>query len=352
MRSLRGKLVTLAGVVALLAAPAVAGALGGFQGPLFGLGTAPNGDLLVADASTGIITVKNDSIVRTISRPGVTDVSAIGSGTFWVTTGAGADPTADTGQGLWRVSNGGSRLIVNLFAFEEAVNPDGHIPGHDVPDSNPFDVQSLGGGAALVVDAGGNDLLHVNNRGQVKVLAVFPDEVVSTQNIKDLADCPPDSMDFPCFLPEMMPAEAVPTSVAIGPDGWYYVGELKGFPGPTGESRIWKVAPNATGADCPNPRCVLVFDGGFTSIIDLAFGPDGNLYVAELDEASWAAVEIFGTPVGGTINSCDLSSKMCVEVATDIIELTAITFGKDGSLWATRNAVSGVFGPAEVFEID
>jgi hypothetical protein len=94
---------------------------------------------------------------------------------------------------------------------------------------------------------------------------------------------------------------------------------------------------------------VKVFDGGFTSIIDMAFGADGQLYVAELDEASWAAVEIFGTPTGGTINACDLSSATCNEVANGISELTAISFGNDGSLWATRNSL--VLGSAEVVQL-
>jgi hypothetical protein len=94
---------------------------------------------------------------------------------------------------------------------------------------------------------------------------------------------------------------------------------------------------------------VKVFDGGFTSIIDLAFGPDGRLYVAELDEGSWAAVEIFGAVTGGTINACDLSTSTCEEVATGIQVLTAITFGKDGTLWATRNALTP--GAAEVVAI-
>lgn len=341
------KLFVIGLVVALFMAPAVAGAIGGFNGPLFGLSTAPNGDLLVADASTGIFSIDDEVVGSPIPIPGATDVSAIGRNSLWVTTGAGEDPTDDTGQGLHRVSKGTTRLIANLFAFEASVNPDA-VLGHDEPDSNPFDVQSLGGNAALVADAGGNDLLRISNQGAIDVLAVFPDELVSTANIKELAGCPSPA-PF-CGLPEMIPAQAVPTSVAIGPDGWFYVGELKGFPGPTGASNIWRVSPNATGEVCPNEHCQLVFEGGFTSIIDLAFGPDGNLYVAELDEASWAAVEIFRAPTGGTINSCDVDSLTCDEVATDIIELTAITFGKDGSLWATRNAVFTP-DPAEVFQV-
>jgi hypothetical protein len=345
MRIFRGFVPLCVVVVALVAAPTAAGAIDGFQGPLFGIDAAPNGDILVADASTGVLAIRNGQASLQAAIPGATDVSAIGGGSWWVSTGAGEDPEADTGQGLHRVSKGTAHEVVNLFEFEATVNPDGNDP----PDSNPFDVQSLGGDAALVVDAGGNDLLRVDRQGHVDVLAVFPDELVSTANIKELAGCPAGPPDF-CGLPDLIPGQAVPTSVAIGPDGFYYVGELKGFPAPTGESRIWRIAPDASSAQCGSSSdCALVFDGGFTSIIDLAFGPDGRLYVAELDEASWAAVEIFQAPTGGTINACDVATQACSESASGIPILTAITFGKDGALWATRNAL--IPGQAEVFQV-
>ena len=346
MRSatLRRAVVMLA-AFAIFAVPAMAGAVGGFNGPLFGLTTSPNGDLLLADASTGIISIRNDSVRTTIPLPGVTDMSTFKQGGMWATTGAGGDPTADTGQGVWRIVNGQPQLIANLFEFEQRRNPDGNDP----PDSNPFDVEALNNSRALVADAGANALLRVNKNGGVQVMAVLPDSVVSTDNIKELAGCPESGADF-CFLPDMMPAQAVSTSVAIGPDGYYYVGELRGFPAPTNESRIWRVSSGATNAQCgASPDCVLVFDGGFTSIIDLRFGPDGLLYVAELDEASWAAVEIFQSPTGGTVNACDVATLACDEVATEIPILTAITFGADGSLWATQNSL--IPGLAEVTQV-
>lgn len=345
MRLLRGLVPLCVVVVALVAAPTGAEAVDGFQGPIFGIDTAPNGDILVADASTGVLAIREGEASLQAAIPGATDVSAIGGGSWWVSTGAGENPEADTGQGLHRISKGTGHKVANLFEFEATVNPDGNDP----PDSNPFDVQSLGGGAALVVDAGGNDLLRVDRQGDVDVLAVFPDELVSTANIKELAGCPAGPPDF-CGLPDLIPAQAVPTSVAIGPDGFYYVGELKGFPAPTGESRIWRIAPDASSAQCGSSSdCTLVFDGGFTSIIDLTFGPDGRLYVAELDEASWAAVEIFQAPAGGTISACDVATQACSEAASGIPILTAITFGKDGALWATRNAL--IPGQAEVFQV-
>ena len=302
---------------------------GGFASPLFGLATAPNGDILVADAGAGIANRQGGT---EIALPGVTDLAPIGRGSMWATVGGGEIP-GDVGQGLYRVSQGRTRLIANLFAFEEANNPDG-----EAVDSNPFDVASLGGNATLVADAAANTLLRVDNQGHVEVLAILPREDVSTANLKALFGCPAGPPDF-CNLPPEISAQAVATSVAIGPDGYYYVGELKGFPAPTGASNIWRVSPNASGARCgTSPDCIKVFDGGFTSIIDLAFDADGDLYVVELDEQSWFAVEL-GAGVGGTINACDVATLACEEVASGIPILTAITFGTNGALWATRNAL-------------
>jgi hypothetical protein len=344
MRPSAKRLVVVSVIVALFAVPALAGAVGGLGGPLFGLSTARNGNLLVADASAGIHVIKKDQIRSTIPLPGATDVSAASQNLLWAVTGAGeGGPNADTGQALYRIWKGEPRLVINLFEFETDKNPDGNDPF----DSNPYDVQALSSDAALVVDAGGNDLLKVNKNGRVRVLAVFPDEEVSTENIKELAGCPESAADF-CGLPDVMAAQAVPTSVTIGPDGYYYVGELKGFPGPTGESNIWRISPRASWAECPSKHCVKVFDGGFTSVIDLAFHK-GRLYVAELDEGSWAAVEIFQSGVGGTISSCNVRRETCRVVAEGIPQLTAITFDKSGRLWATQNSL--VPDGAEVVKI-
>ncbi len=339
------KLRVLTVVLALIAIPMSSGAAGGFNGPLFGLTTAPNGAVMVADASTGIITVRNDTIGPVVPLPGATAVGPISGQSFWATTGAGGDPTMNTGQALYLTEGTTSSLVVDLYEFEATVNPDGNDPF----DSNPYDVASLGASHALVVDAGGNDLLKVSSEGEVEVLAVFPDELVSTENIKGLAGCPDSGADF-CFLPDAIPGQAVPTSVAIGPDGYYYVGELKGFPAPADESNIWRVHPSASWAECgSSPDCVKVFDGGFTSIVDLAFAPDGTLYVVELDEASWAAVEIFGLVTGGTLNACNVHTGTCDVAGAGIPMLTAVTFGQNRAIWVTQNSL--IPGLAEVFKL-
>jgi hypothetical protein len=281
--------------------------------------------------------------------PGVTDVDVDAFGlSMWAVTGSSGGPAGgqiDSGQGLHLISNGKARKVANLFEFEKANNP---VPPASPVESNPFDVQALGPHAALVADAAGNSLLRIDRSGDIKVLAVFPNEIVSTANIKKLAACPSPA-PF-CGFPDMMPAQPVPTSIAVDRRGFIYIGELKGIPAPTGESNIWRVAPWANKAVCGESRdCVKVFDGGFTSIIDLAFGPSGLLYVTELDEASWAAVEIFQKPTRGTINACSVKWGYCLEVEDDFTTPTAVTFDKNGALWATRNAV--VPGAAEVVKV-
>jgi hypothetical protein len=325
--------LTLALCTALLGPGAAVAS--GFSGPAFGLATGPNGQLLVADAGTGIVTVDGED-AGFPALPGITDIGVLGKGSVWATRSSFV-PGQDTGQALYRLSNGKARKIANLFEFEVANNP--HPSG--APESNPFDVQPLEGGeSALVADAAANDLLRVSTDGQVDVLAIFPNALVSTANIKSLVGCPAGPPNI-CNLPPQIPAQPVPTSIAIGPDGWYYVGELKGFPAPTGASRIWRVAPWASWASCgSSPDCEVVFDGGFTSIIDLAFGPDGLLYVVELDEATWFAVEVLGQPTTGTINACDIVTKACLVLEAGLQTPTAITFGKDGKLWSTHHALA------------
>jgi hypothetical protein len=315
----------------------------GFAGPLSGLSTNHRGELLVADQSVGIVPIRHGKPRAPIALPGVTDmsVSRFGS-TMWAVTGAGAPPPEgpqnDTGQGLHVIAHGEVRKVVNLFEFEKAFNPHTAAPPN-LPDSNPYDVHALGPHAALVADAGGNDLLRVDRDGNVKVLAVLPDEIVSTENIKSLAGCPESNAPF-CGLPPAIPAQPVSTSIAVDRRGYIYVGELKGFPAPTGESNIWRISPKADGARCgESPDCVKVFDGGFTSIIDLAFGPDGLLYVTEFDERSWAAVEIFGTPAGGTISACNVRTGDCSDVKKGLPQPSAIAFDKRGSLWATQKTL-------------
>jgi hypothetical protein len=334
------RLLTTAVAIGLTLIPLQAAADGDFEfvTPLFGLAATGDGSLLVADAGAGIVEVRGDDQRLLVELPGISDVDPVENGSLWALGGIG-------NWGVYQVDRNGTTQIADLLAFETEVNP------HPFEvDSNPFDIEAGRHGGALVADAGGNTLLSVDESGNVDWLAVLPDELVSTANIKGLAGCPTPAVgfEFVCELPDMMPAQGVATSVAIGPDGAYYVGELKGFPAPTNESRIWRIDPSAHHADCAtSPLCTVVADG-FTSIVDLVFGPEG-LYVTEIDEASWAAVEFGLGAVGGTVNVCDITTWDCSVVATglDVPIATAVTPGGD-----VFTALSGfATGVGEIVEL-
>jgi hypothetical protein len=340
----------LAVATLLLATPAAAVELPGsfdFATPAFHVNAAPGGSLLVADAGAGIVELRKGSSTLVADLPGVTDVAAVGRGNMFAVTGGGPETPPGTAR-LYRASHNGSvRLVADLRAFEETVNPD----GSEIIDTNPYSVVALNGGRALVADAGGNVLLTVSGRGAVDWVALFPEELVSTANAKTLAGCPdaPPDFAFVCGFPDRVPAQPVPTSIAVGPDGAWYVGELKGFPAPTGESRIWRIVPGTLHADCAtSPACSVVADG-FTSIVDLNFGPDGTLYVTEIDEASWLAVEMGGGD-GGTVNACDIATRSCDVVSSGLPMAMSATVGDDGVLYALIRGL--VPGAAEVIALE
>lgn len=123
------------------------------------------------------------------------------------------------------IRSGRQVTAVNLAAFA-AAHPQpasslGTVPGEVAYDSDPFDVVAYHGGWA-VADAAANSLLLVSPSGQVRLLARFP--AVSEQA--------PPGVFGPG--PVTVRSQAVPTAVAVGPDGALYVGILCGVPSDPG----------------------------------------------------------------------------------------------------------------------
>ena len=150
-----------------------------------------------------------------------------------------------------------------------------------------------------MADAANNSVIHVTRSGKVTLVARVKTRVVEM----------PEGFDDPQLPPPgtPMPTEAVVTSVAVGPDGEVYLGELRGFPGTPGTSQIWRVEPGATGAVCkpnkPNKGACTLEADGLTSIVALDTGRGGALYVAELSKMGWLAAEfdVPGAEVGAII---------------------------------------------------
>ncbi|HYO44016.1 MAG TPA: ScyD/ScyE family protein, partial [Candidatus Limnocylindrales bacterium] len=216
--------------------------------------------------------------------------------------------------------------LADIAAYQ-ATDPDPTdtegIPG----DSNPYGITTLGRGRLLVADAGNNDLLLIGRDGSIQTVARIPPRMVSTAHVGD-----PN-------LPPMLPAEAVPTSVTVGPDGYWYVGELTGFPFTPGASRIWRIAPWARNATCDEDTsdgCKLFADG-FTSITGLDAGKDGSLYV----------VEIVKTGVLGLFTGADTTGALFrlkhghrTEIAPGRFTAPAdVAVGDDGILYVTNRSV-------------
>src|SRR5437764_2833625 len=146
-------------VVGLVLVPTAAQANPSFYAtPLFGITTASDGRLLVADSGQGIVNGDDGSLVAAL--PGVTDVAAMANGELWATTSGGEEETGV--QKLYRIDASGSAVqVADLGQFEAKRNPHPAFV-----ESNPFDVADLGGGEALVADAAGNDLVTVDKQGK------------------------------------------------------------------------------------------------------------------------------------------------------------------------------------------
>jgi hypothetical protein len=245
---------------------------------------------------------------------GPEDVSFQGRGNLFVPIGFGGPPDAidafpASGHAHgWLIkanAGGGWKLVKDIAQFEDDHDPDQEHPGSEV-DTNPKAVEAVAGGRA-VVDAGGNDLLWVRADGRTSVLAVFDTRFV----------------DSPFGV---IPMQSVPTSVARGPDGAFYVGELTGFPFPTEMARIWRVVPGQA------PQ-VWIDEGWFTNIMDIAFGPDGSLYVLEIDHdgLEGAGPEEFGglwrVPAGGGDPELLLTEPLVLP--------GGIAVGRDGAIYVS-----------------
>jgi sugar lactone lactonase YvrE len=216
------------------------------------------------------------------------DVSIREDDRIHVIIGLAADPAlrpafgpggADFGK-LVRLRRGGWRPVADVSAYEAAVNPGGGIF-----DSNPYGLLARKNGW-VVAEAGGNSLLRVARDGSISTLAIFPSRAQGRST------------------------DSVPTAVALGPDGAYYVGELTGGPFSVGAASIYRVVPG---------QAPEVFLTGFTTIIDLTFGPDGSLYVLQFATGPMlsgpgALIRVSPDGTRTTLASAELTNPMSVVV--------------------------------------
>jgi hypothetical protein len=250
---------------------------------------------------------------------GPQDISIGPFGGARLVVGLGGDPAQRAGLGplgplfgkLFRVSLfHRPRAVADIAAYEAAADPD-----EDGADSNPNSVLSRFL-RTIVVDAGGNDLLRVGPGGRITTLAVFPERLV-----------PPPG---PPGQPPTFPMDAVPTSVVSGPDRAYYVGQLTGFPFPVGGARVYRVDPGGSDPE--------VYAQGFTNITDIAFGPDGSLYVLE-----FATNGILSGDPAGALKRVRPNGSIETVVSEGLVAPTGLAIDRKGHAYISNyGALAGV----------
>lgn len=336
-----------------------------FDGPAFDIAATPNGGILIADGATikeirprggtaeitTIPTVDGEGPIGVPLTTPVNGLVAIGQGNFFATRG-GLDHAK--GAALFSGSHGGARLVADIEAFELENDPDAleglqwkdtacegaqdYTPG---PQSNPYHLTGLSGSEVLIGDAAGNAVLSAKTNGEIDWVALptppaeggttstDPNDWLSWFTFEDGTECY---------------VQPVATSVAVGPDGDYYVGELTGVTAENlageaspGLSRVWKIREGARNVVCPSDDCEVVISG-MTSVIDLEFGPDGRLYVVEYDENGWWALGDARVDLAlGTINGCNVEDGTCEIVESGLVLPGAISFDQWGDLWVLEN---------------
>ena len=242
-------------------------------------------------------------------------------------------PFASAFGTLALISDGRAK-VVDIAAFA-AAHPQsayslGTIPGETPYDSDPYDVVAYRGGW-VVADAGANDLLYVSANGRISMLARFP--AVAEQ-------LPAGVLGNP--TPITVEAQAVPTSVAIGPGGALYVSLLRGVPSDPGTAYIYRVVPG---------HKPVVWARGLTSVTAIAFDRQGRLLATEFNTGGLLSPP---TVTGALVRISSNGQMVTTLPVPGLYQPTGVAVSADGTVYVSNYGDSNTISsshPGEIVKI-
>jgi len=244
------------------------------------------------------------------------------------TTGAQGPDTELLGKLLISNPSGGWTTGADYAAFAATHPQDpatlGGPPGETVYDADPYDVVQYRGGYAMA-DGAANDVVWRSPGGRLSVL----DRLPTTPETVPAGVLGPD--------PVTIDAQAVPTSLAVGPDGALYVATFPGFPALAGTAKVYRLEPG---------RAPVAVVSGLTQVSDIAFDHCGRLLVLEYnttggfgsDSAPGALLRVGR---GGAVSTLPVDG---------LNQATGLTVGADGAVYVAINGNTSA-GDGEVLRI-
>ncbi|MEX2554898.1 MAG: ScyD/ScyE family protein [Actinomycetota bacterium] len=191
---------------------------------------------------------------------------------------------------LMTVSNGTLVKIADVDHFEYTENPVSN------PESNPYAVAIDHDGSFVIADAAGNTIVRAQPDGSVSLVAAL-DDIISG--------------------PEGQSIQTVPTGIAIGPDGNYYVSLLAGFH--PGFARIVRITPQGV---------VKTLADGLSMLTSIAMAPGGTLYATEYSNGDLVRVRPDPETPGAYLPAE-------VILRGQFVTPTAVTVGPDGWVYVS-----------------
>jgi len=165
--------------------------------------------------------------------------------------------------------------------------------------------------------------------------------VTDAVNAQILAVTPAGEIARVADLSEHRATPITPDGLAPAPDGGVYVGDETVAPFADGTAIITHVAPDGTVTDAWT---------GLTAVTDLAVGPDGALYAAEMSTRNLDEPPFLRRGAGQIVRQTGPDSAEVVATGLDLPVM--IGFGPDGGLYVAQPVLGANDGEGSLLRLD